>query len=106
MESEEGSTSVNAGREVRGYRISGRVQGVGFRWWAQDTASGLGLVGSVWNRPDGSVEVCAAGGADALDALARVLEKGPLGAQVDGVMPVAPDHAPSGTDFRIDHRRG
>jgi acylphosphatase len=40
--------------ERRAYRIDGRVQGVGFRWWARQTATELGLRGSVRNSPDGT----------------------------------------------------
>jgi acylphosphatase len=98
----EASTS-EPGREVRGYRITGRVQGVGFRWWTRDTADALGVAGSVWNRRDGSVEVCAAGGNAALNALERALGEGPVGARVDSVTRVAPDHEPRGVSFRIVH---
>jgi acylphosphatase len=93
-----------AAHEVRGYRIEGRVQGVGFRWWTENTAASLGLSGSVWNRTDGSVEVCAAGTAAALDALEHALDEGPLGARVDSVTRVEPDHTPSPGQFRIEHR--
>ena len=40
---------------VRGYRVRGRVQGVGFRWWARGVAQDLGLGGTVKNLADGSV---------------------------------------------------
>jgi acylphosphatase len=91
-------------REVRGYRVRGRVQGVGFRWWTEDTAASLGLSGSVWNCRDGSVEVCAAGSRTALDALERALAEGPLGARVDSVTRIEPDHTPSSGPFRIERR--
>lgn len=90
--------------EVRGYRIRGRVQGVGFRWWTEGTATSLGVSGSVWNCRDGSVEVCAAGTTTALDALEHALCEGPLGARVDSVTRIEPDHTPSPGPFRIEHR--
>ncbi|MCA9737620.1 MAG: acylphosphatase, partial [Gemmatimonadetes bacterium] len=45
--------------EVRGYRITGVVQGVGFRWFTQRSACALGVKGTVRNAEDGSVEVVA-----------------------------------------------
>ncbi len=41
--------------------VTGYVQGVGFRWWTRSRARALGLVGSVANLPDSSVEVIAEG---------------------------------------------
>ena len=72
-------------RHQRGFRVRGRVQGVGFRWWTRRKASDLGLRGTVRNRPDGSVEVHAAGEPATLEAFAAELEVGPLGARVEGV---------------------
>jgi acylphosphatase len=89
---------------VRGYRVTGRVQGVGFRWWTRDTAETLKLTGSVWNRRDGTVEVCAAGPAAALDMLERALTVGPPGARVDRVEAVGADHEPAHAGFNIEHR--
>ncbi|MBD0292684.1 MAG: acylphosphatase [Jiangellaceae bacterium] len=42
-------------------RVRGRVQGVGFRWFARRVAQSLGLAGKAMNLPDGSVEVVAEG---------------------------------------------
>ena len=70
---------------VMGFRVTGRVQGVGFRWWTQRQAQRLGLRGYVANRPDGSVEVQAAGTAHALAQLKHLLQRGPSGAQVSEV---------------------
>jgi acylphosphatase len=65
-------------------RVTGRVQGVGFRWWARRQAESLGLVGWVMNADDErSVEIVAEGDADSLVELARRLELGPPGARVD-----------------------
>jgi acylphosphatase len=71
--------------ERRAYLVSGRVQGVGFRWWTLGKGRRLGLSGTVRNLRDGSVEVRAAGPAEALDELERWLRQGPPGARVDGV---------------------
>lgn len=62
--------------------VTGRVQGVGFRWFVRREASRLSLAGWVRNRPDGSVEVAAEGSADALAELRVVLAEGPEGARV------------------------
>lgn len=64
-------------------RISGRVQGVGFRWHSQWQAERLGLRGWVRNLSDGDVELWAEGDEPALDALARWLAHGPPAARVD-----------------------
>ena len=57
--------------------VSGRVQGVGFRWWTRSQAEQLGLVGTASNLPDGRVEVVAQGDGDALDRLIALLEEEP-----------------------------
>ena len=72
-------------RSARLFRIEGRVQGVGFRWFAQRVAMELKLDGYVKNLYDGSVEVYAAGGDARLDQLRQRLEAGPPGARVAGV---------------------
>ena len=64
------------------YRVSGRVQGVGFRWWTQQQAKRLGLRGYVRNLADGSVEVQASGSPESLEHLRLLLKRGPSGAQV------------------------
>jgi acylphosphatase len=63
-------------------RISGRVQGVGFRWFVREEARRLGLSGWVTNLPDGGVEVEAGGEAASLERLRRALAVGPAGAEV------------------------
>lgn len=66
--------------------VIGRVQGVGFRWWAQRQAEQLGLTGWVRNRDDErSVEVLAEGAAGQLDAFEQRLREGPHGARVERV---------------------
>jgi acylphosphatase len=71
--------------ERRGYRITGRVQGVGFRWWTRSTASELGLRGTVRNAEDGSVRVEVSGDPDGLDHFEDRLRNGPGPARVDTV---------------------
>ncbi len=78
-------SDFESGWKQRGFRVRGRVQGVGFRWWTRRKASDLGLRGTVRNRPDGTVEVHAAGLVETLEAFAAELEVGPLGARVEGV---------------------
>jgi acylphosphatase len=67
------------------YRVRGRVQGVGFRYFVEHSASSLGLSGWVRNRDDGSVEVYALGTVEQLSELAGLLWKGPRWAEVRGV---------------------
>jgi acylphosphatase len=71
-------------RTVR-IRIAGRVQGVGFRYWTEETALELGLAGWVRNRRDGSVEALLSGAADAVAEMLRLCHEGPRSAQVASV---------------------
>lgn len=66
-------------------RITGRVQGVGFRWFVVAEGRRLGLRGWVRNNPDGSVELEAEGPSDALDSMRTRVSKGPPAARVDQV---------------------
>lgn len=65
--------------------MSGRVQGVGFRWWVQRKGSELGVSGTVKNLLDGSVEVHAAGCLVEVEAFCELLAKGPWAASVRSV---------------------
>ncbi len=67
------------------YLVRGRVQGVGFRDYAQRAAVKLGVTGYVRNLDDGRVEVYAAGGLEQLSSLAAALRKGPRFGDVRGV---------------------
>jgi acylphosphatase len=67
------------------FRVRGRVQGVGFRYFVEHTARGLDLRGWVRNDDDGSVEVYAVGTPAQLSELAGHLWKGPRWAEVRGV---------------------
>jgi acylphosphatase len=66
-------------------RISGRVQGVGYRAFLTREAARLGVHGWVRNRLDGSVEALARGPAEALNALVAAAKRGPGGSRVDAV---------------------
>jgi acylphosphatase len=72
-------------RVGRRYVISGRVQGVGFRYFAAEAAAREGLHGWVRNLPDGRVEISAEGDVEAVDRFERSLRQGPRGSRIDGV---------------------
>ena len=57
--------------------VRGRVQGVGFRWWARARALELGLVGHARNLGDGRVEVVAQGTASAVERLEALIREEP-----------------------------
>ena len=88
-------------RLARRYLISGRVQGVGFRFFAESAAMREGLHGWVRNLPDGRVEIAAEGDRDALERFERHVRHGPPGARVDEID--VNDEEPSGrpTGFAI-----
>jgi acylphosphatase len=83
-------------RIARRYLINGRVQGVGFRWFAESAASREGLHGWVRNLPDGRVEAMAEGDAEAIERFERALRHGPPAARVDDVE--VDDRVPTGRD--------
>ncbi len=63
--------------------VTGRVQGVSFRYHTVREADRLGVTGWVCNRADGSVELEAQGSTEAVGALLRWAQTGPVGARVD-----------------------
>jgi acylphosphatase len=71
--------------QTRRYLISGRVQGVGFRWFVEREAALIGITGWVRNCDNGDVEVMATGSREQHDTLRRRLQAGPRAARVDGV---------------------
>jgi acylphosphatase len=81
--------------------VTGRVQGVGFRVFAQRCARRLGLPGWVRNRHDGSVEGCVGGDEDTLQTFRSELERGPAGAQVWALQWEPQAEAPMGEGFAI-----
>lgn len=70
---------------TRRLTISGRVQGVGFRWSLCAEATALSLSGWVRNRRDGSVEALIRGAPAAVEALTAWAHRGPPGARVERV---------------------
>ena len=71
--------------ETRRYVISGRVQGVGFRWFVEREAAQLAVTGWVRNCTNGDVEVMATGTREQLNSLRQKLEQGPRASRVDQV---------------------
>ena len=84
------------------FRVEGKVQGVGFRWWTRGLAARLGVTGTVRNLPDGTVEVRARGSDDALARLRAELGNGPPGASVTRVDEEAASGVPT-SGFDITH---
>jgi acylphosphatase len=70
---------------ARRFRIIGRVQGVGYRYFAMRVATACGVAGTVRNLPDGSVEVVAEGKAAAVADFRKQLERGPALSRVTWV---------------------
>jgi len=87
--------------QTRRYLISGRVQGVGFRWFVEREAALIGITGWVRNCESGDVEVMATGTHEQHGSLRRKLQQGPRAARVDYVHESAAPllEAPS---FRIE----
>lgn len=83
------------------YFVSGRVQGVGFRYYVQDHAAVEGVHGYVRNLPDGRVEALLEGDDESVLRVERALRRGPAGARVEDV--VVETSVPSGraTGFSV-----
>ena len=83
-------------------RVTGRVQGVGYRAWAADAARALRLRGWVRNDPDGAVTALLAGPRDAVDAMLEAMLRGPRHAAVAAVATevAAPGEAPETFEIR------
>lgn len=62
--------------------VSGRVQGVGFRWFTREKARRWGLAGWVRNRPDGSVEILVEGSTESIRGFIAMIRSGPPGSSV------------------------
>jgi acylphosphatase len=84
-----GSPEENAHMKAIQLRITGLVQGVGYRAWFADEARARGLVGWVRNRTDGSVEACIAGDESVLEQMIEAARSGP--GRVDHIETVETD---------------
>ncbi|BFN37374.1 acylphosphatase [Fidelibacter multiformis] len=76
---------------TRKYVLTGRVQGVGFRWFTKRLADEFGIKGFVRNQFNGSVLVVAQGSHDRLEPFERLLAEGPSYARVDHMRTEPPD---------------
>jgi acylphosphatase len=87
---------------ARQLMISGRVQGVGFRFFAEDAAAREGVHGWVRNLPDGRVEAWIEGDSESVDRVEAALRRGPAGARVEdvAVQDVPPTHRATGFTVR------
>lgn len=83
--------------------VTGRVQGVGFRWFVRRVACSMRLTGSVRNTSDGSVEVVAEGEGAALQRLLEALRQGPPGAKVESVSISWQQATGESRSFEINH---
>ena len=99
--SSSGISASGSEMSSRFFVVTGRVQGVGFRWWCRTVARRLGVSGWVRNRPDGAVEVFAVGSEEVLQELEDFMRGGPPAAVVSAVqVREAPEDFP-GHGFEI-----
>lgn len=84
-------------------RVSGRVQGVGFRWFVREHARRLGLSGWVLNEPGGDVVLEVEGPAGAVGELQALVRRGPDAARVEEVQELLPGRDPLPAPFSV-HR--
>jgi acylphosphatase len=89
-------------RVARHYTISGDVQGVGYRFFAQRVAARHQVVGYVRNLPDGRVEVHAEGTPEGVEGFKHDIATGPAFALVEQVEEVSVEPTGQYTSFRIE----
>ncbi|MEZ5288776.1 MAG: acylphosphatase [Vicinamibacterales bacterium] len=89
-------------RVARRFLVSGRVQGVGFRFYAADAARREGLAGFVRNLPDGRVEAVATGESESVVRFERALRQGPSRSRVEGVLVEDTEPPDASHQFVID----
>ena len=86
---------------TRQIRVSGRVQGVGYRVSLQYEARKQGVCGWVRNRSDGTVEAVLQGSQEAVDALIAWARRGPTGSQVSNVEDSPAEREPAHARFEL-----
>jgi acylphosphatase len=89
-------------KAARKYLISGEVQGVGYRYFAQRAAARHQVLGHVRNLRDGRVEVIAEGQPETVEAFKHDLAAGPSYAKVDNIEEIVIEPSGSYTLFRIE----
>lgn len=97
---------MSAEKQAKRFFVSGRVQGVGYRYFAMETAEQIEVTGYAKNLVDGRVEVYAIGTTDQLRILAGELKRGPALAAVAGVDEVEAELLPAfSSGFYVTHDR-
>ncbi|HXU42378.1 MAG TPA: acylphosphatase [Burkholderiales bacterium] len=86
---------------TRQIRVSGLVQGVGYRALLRHEARKRGVNGWVRNRTDGTVEAVLQGTQEAVDAVISWARRGPSGARVAGVIESPAEHEPAHSSFEL-----
>lgn len=86
---------------ARQIRVSGRVQGVGYRVSLQEEARKLGVGGWVRNRRDGTVEAMLQGAPESVAALIAWARRGPPGSRVSELLESVAESEPVHTGFEL-----
>ena len=89
-------------KTARKFTISGEVQGVGYRFFAQRAAARHQVTGYVRNQPDGRVEAIAEGPLDSVEAFKHDLATGPAFAQVENMEEINLEPTGFYSSFRIE----
>ena len=96
-----GFTLKMSSLKVQKYLISGRVQGVGFRWFVKEMADQMGIKGTVKNLKDRRVEVIAQADIESLYRFKQVLKKGPALSRVDEIIETDQDANQNFSEFKV-----
>ncbi|HEX8144216.1 MAG TPA: acylphosphatase [Pyrinomonadaceae bacterium] len=89
-------------KAARKFLISGRVQRVGYRFFAQRAAASHQVTGYVRNLPDGRVETLAEGPLDSVEAFKHELATGPAFAEVENIEEINVEPTGAYSHFRIE----